>query len=213
MYSKEFCEMINAFIFFALVIKNHASEMFGGVGIGLISRPAVCERTTKDGDLLRLRFNGTLGDGTPFDTKYMEKPFEFILGEDQMISGWEAGLRDMCKGEIRSLTIPPKYAYGNNGLGNLPSRVNLHFIVELLSFHAVPNAPRVENTFKLIDKNRDDVLTHDEVFEYLQLSGIRDEPGPSGLRHMLREIFEEEDRDKNGYISQQEFSGRKRDEL
>ena len=143
----------------------------------------------------------------------MEKPFEFVLGEEQMILGWEAGLRDMCKGEIRFLTIPPKYAYGGNGLGNMPSRVYLHFYIELLSFHAVPNAPRVENAFKMIDKNKDGVLTNDEVFDYLQLSGVRDEPGPYGLRQMLREIFEEEDRDKNGYITHHEFSGKKRDEL
>ena len=62
--------MLSALVLLSLLIKTvGSSEMYGGVGIGLISRPALCERTTKDGDLLRVRFNGTLGDGTPFDTK------------------------------------------------------------------------------------------------------------------------------------------------
>ena len=42
---------------------------FDGVGIGLVSRPKVCDKTTARGDLLRVTFNGTIGDGTVLDSK------------------------------------------------------------------------------------------------------------------------------------------------
>lgn len=39
------------------------------VGIGLVYRPSDCgERTTRKGDLLRVYFNGSLADGSFFDT-------------------------------------------------------------------------------------------------------------------------------------------------
>ena len=139
----------------------------------------------------------------------MKETFEFVLGEGQMIEGWEFGLLDMCKGEIRHLSIPPKHAYGNNGLGSMPSRVNLYFFVELLSFNSVADAPRRDNTFALIDKDTNGYLTKEEVQVHLKGIGVKETSGSSGLRQMMREIFEEEDRDRNGYIGHSEFSGTK----
>jgi len=186
---------------------------FDGVGIGILYRPSVCEKTTVKGDLMRVYFNGTLGDGSPFETGYMSKPFEFVLGEGQVIQGWEAGLQDMCKGEIRYLTVPPKYAWGNAALGSIPSRVNLHFFVELISFHSIDGAPRKPDVFSQIDINHDGILSRDEVKGFLENTGIHELDGEAGLRQMLRDIFQEEDRDKNGYIAHHEFSGRKHVEL
>jgi len=43
--------------------------------------------------------------------------------------------------------------------------------------------------------------------------GVRDIEGQHGLRSMLRNIFQEEDRDNDGLITHAEFSGRKHTEL
>ena len=80
-----------------------------------------------------------------------------------VIGGFEAGLRDMCVGEIRHLMVPPKYAYGEWQLGStVPARVTFHFTVELID--VTPDAMRRKtNLFKTIDVNDDGLIAPDEV--------------------------------------------------
>ena len=60
----------------------------------------------------------------------MREPLEFVLGDGEMIDGFDAGLVDMCVGELRHLTVPAKYAYGGNGMGReIPARSTLYFFV------------------------------------------------------------------------------------
>jgi len=192
---------------------THAEQdEFDGVGIGLVDRPKLCEKTTKKGDLVRVNFNASIGDGTVFEERYMNEPLEFVIGENAVIGGFEIGLQDMCVGEVRHLTVPTKFAYGTNGLGNLPSRTTLYFFVTLLSFETVPNGPAKSNVFKQIDADKDQLLSPDEVQRFLKKQGVRDENGDKGMKQMIRDVFKEEDRDSNGYIGEKEFSGSK-DEL
>jgi len=187
---------------------------FDGVGIGLIDRPRICDGTTNKGDLVKVTFNVSLGDGTLLDDRYLHKPLEFIIGDGSMIGGFNAGLEGMCVNERRRLTVPTQYGYGTNSMGNMPSRVTLYFDVKLLSF-ATPDPSKMKNLnqFKQIDSNKDNLLSPDEVKEYLQDSGFFDQPGDNGIKQMMRDIFKEEDRNYNGYIEHEEFSGPKRDEL
>ena len=41
------------------------------------------------------------------------------MGAGQVIRGWEEGLKDMCIGEKRKLTVPPNLGFGVIGLGNV----------------------------------------------------------------------------------------------
>ena len=51
----------------------------------------------------------------------------------------------MCKGEIRTLTVPPHLGYGDNGVpGVIPKKATLHFTVELLSIDKAPSKPNKE---------------------------------------------------------------------
>jgi len=195
--------------------KEEDKDTFDGVGIGLVQRPRSCKKTTRKGDLVRVTFNVSIGaGGKAFDTRYEKEPLEFIIGDGEMVGGFDIGLQDMCAGEIRYLTVPPQYAYGSNGMGNLPSRVNLYFFVRMESFVTPPKEDASKpNAFKAIDSNKDHLLSPDEVRNYLEGVGVKDQSGDHGIKQMMRDIFREEDRNLNGFIDHNEFSGVKRDEL
>ena len=49
------------------------------------------------------------------------------------LQGWDTGLRNMCIGEHRKLTIPSDLAYGERGAGaKIPGGATLVFEVELV---------------------------------------------------------------------------------
>lgn len=140
------------------------------------------------------------------------EPFKFQLGVGQVIKGWDEGLIGVCPGERRKLTIPSHLGYGDIGAGELiPPKSTLIFEVECL---AVEDGPAPVNIFKEIDLNNDNQLSREELSDYLKKQvpegGTHDIPDQDKL---VEDIFQHEDRDKNGFISHDEFSGPKHDEL
>ncbi|KAF9096745.1 FK506-binding protein 2A [Mortierella sp. GBA35] len=92
---------------------------------------------SKDGDSLSMHYTGTLwSTGAQFDSSVGRGPFDFTLGTGQVIKGWDQGLRGMCVGEKRKLSIPPHLAYGERSMGaSIPANSALVFEVELLSIN------------------------------------------------------------------------------
>ena len=85
---------------------------------------------------------GTLDDGTQFDSsRERGQPFEFTLGEREVILGWDKGVASMCKGELATLRCAPEYAYGQSGVGPIPPNSTLNFDVELLGMCCAANRP------------------------------------------------------------------------
>lgn len=73
------------------------------------------------------------GRGKEFDTSVGKKPFEFKLGEGQVIQGWDQGFAKMKAQGKRTLIIPPTLGYGETGAGDaIPPNAPLLFEVELL---------------------------------------------------------------------------------
>ncbi|KAL4216923.1 Peptidyl-prolyl cis-trans isomerase fkbp14 [Mactra antiquata] len=175
-----------------------------------------CDRKTKKHDLVTMHYVGKLENGSQFDSS-MERnqPFQFQLGIGQVIKGWEDGLLDMCPGEKRRLTIPPNLAYGDKGAGDaIPPDSTLIFDVELVHTTDGPVPP---NVFKQIDADNDETLTQEEVSKYLIQQalehGQQQDENSEEHKTMIQTIFDHEDKDKDGVISKDEFSGPKHDEL
>jgi FKBP-type peptidyl-prolyl cis-trans isomerase len=91
----------------------------------------------KDGDVIRVHYVGTLTDGTEFDSsRSRNTTFEFTLGNNEVIKGWDIGIKGMKVGGIRKLTIPPQFAYGNRAVGDvIPANSTLIFDVELVAIN------------------------------------------------------------------------------
>ncbi|CAL4953059.1 unnamed protein product [Urochloa decumbens] len=81
--------------------------------IGVKFKPESCTLQAHKGDKIKVHYRGTLTDGSVFDSSYDRgDPFEFTLGNGQVIKGWDQGLLGMCVGEKRKLKIPAKMGYG-----------------------------------------------------------------------------------------------------
>ena len=89
-------------------------------------------RQPKASDTVQCHYEGTLIDGTVFDSSYRRgMPAEF--GLRQVIAGWTEGVQLMKEGSIFKFYIPYNLAYGEHGAGaDIPPYAALIFTVELI---------------------------------------------------------------------------------
>uniref|UniRef100_UPI003216B422 FKBP-type peptidyl-prolyl cis-trans isomerase n=1 Tax=uncultured Draconibacterium sp. TaxID=1573823 RepID=UPI003216B422 len=67
-----------------------------------------------DGDTCVVKYTGFFIGGTIFDASG-DNTFEVVLGDGDVIDGWEDGLKVFNKGSEGYLIIPSEYAYGSKG--------------------------------------------------------------------------------------------------
>jgi FKBP-type peptidyl-prolyl cis-trans isomerase len=111
-------------------------------GLGVLEISEGSGRAVEAGDTLRVHYTGCLTDGTRFDSSYDRgEPFgsgqrPFVVGQGQVIQGWDEGIPGMRPGGERLLVIPSELAYGERGAGGgvIPPNATLVFKVELVGY-------------------------------------------------------------------------------
>ena len=94
--------------------------------------------TPRPGQICVMHYTGWLyvngAKGRKFDSSLDRgQPFQFPLGQHQVIAGWDEGVASMKVGGKRTLIIPPELGYGARGAGGIiPPNATLIFEVELL---------------------------------------------------------------------------------
>ena len=69
----------------------------------------------KPGDKVRVNYIGTLEDGTIFSSTYEDdEPFEFTVGEQNLLKSFDNAVMGMNVGETKTISIPPEDGYGEH---------------------------------------------------------------------------------------------------
>ncbi len=66
----------------------------------------------KKGDTVKVHYTGRFDDGDIFDTTTNREPFQFKIGEDDVIFGFQQAVIGMKPGDIKTERITQKGAYG-----------------------------------------------------------------------------------------------------
>lgn len=213
-----------AFLFLSVFLLMNTvvcdEEKFTGEGDGSIRIVTVeeaenREQKSKDGDFLVIKYTAEYTDtGEQFDKSDSKSdPFYFKLGDGQVLSGWEKGLRGMCVGDKRDV-----YLTGNELNSDKPTaavtpdkergEVVYHF--ELIKILEKPPTP---NLFKKMDFDGDNQISKTEMKAFFSAQGLGGLKEDESLDSAVENIFDFQDKDKDGTISFEEFPGQKHDEL
>lgn len=116
-------------------------------------KPDDCKEFADVGDEVQVHYSGMLDTGVVFDSSRLANrgPLPFVLGQGQVISGWEQGIQGMCVGEKRKLIIPPHLAYGSQGHPPvIPAEATLTFETELVALKKKPMDEVIFRTLKFL---------------------------------------------------------------
>ena len=107
----------------------------GGVQVTVIEKGSE-DDPTQLGDSVAMHYTGWLtADGTMFDSSHNRcEQFTFLLGNGEVIQGWDEGILGMSPGDVRRLVIPAELAYGDLARASIPANSSLTFDVEMIAF-------------------------------------------------------------------------------
>ena len=88
-------------------------------------------------DLVRVHYEGSLTDGTVFDSSF-ERGSPYVTTPEQVVPGWTEALQRMKVGDEWLLYVPPELGYGARQSGQIPPNSVLVFRIQLLDMAAAP---------------------------------------------------------------------------
>jgi FKBP-type peptidyl-prolyl cis-trans isomerase FklB len=94
----------------------------------------------KPGDTVSTLYKGTFIDGKEFDSTANRgnQPFKFVLGQGQVIKGWDEAVEHMKVGSKWEIFVPSDLAYGDSGRGSIGASQTLIFELELVDVTPAP---------------------------------------------------------------------------
>jgi len=85
------------------------------------------------GKVVTVHYSGFLKDGTLFDSSVeRDEPIMFVVGQGQVVPGWDEGLQLLKKGDKARFIIPPQLGYGERQLEKIPANSTLIFDTEII---------------------------------------------------------------------------------
>jgi len=113
--------------------KNNITQAPTASGLIIITKTKGNGVKPSVGQKVTVHYTGTLMDGTKFDSSVDRgDPFQFTLGQGQVIKGWDEGIAELEIGGSATLIIPSSIAYGPRGTGPIGPYSPLVFEVQLL---------------------------------------------------------------------------------
>ncbi|WP_321374001.1 FKBP-type peptidyl-prolyl cis-trans isomerase [uncultured Draconibacterium sp.] len=83
------------------------------------------------GDTCVVKYTGFFINGSVFDSTG-DDTWEFVLGTEGFIDGWNDGMRVIDEGGKAYLIIPSELGYGPDGYGSVPPNTSLVFNVDMV---------------------------------------------------------------------------------
>ncbi|EZG64343.1 putative peptidyl-prolyl cis-trans isomerase [Gregarina niphandrodes] len=164
-------------------MENNVVDLLGN---GKVVKTILLEgsgETPAVGCQVKVHYTGTLTDGKKFDSSIDRgTPFEFALGQGQVIKGWDVCVMSMKKGEKCRVELQPDFAYGEHGSPpTIPPNAVLVFEIELLEFSTrkVPEAMSMDEKLTAAGELKEegtalfkDGKLGDAVRRYLEAAGL-----------------------------------------
>ena len=122
----------------------------------------------KTADKVKVHFEGYLEDGTVFGSSMDDEPFEFAIGEKNMLPGFENAVIGMQKGDTKTITLPPEEAYG-------PHKKELVSVMERSGF---PQEVQLEVGKRLRVRTQDGKYTVVTIKDFTENNIVLDENDP-----------------------------------
>ena len=122
----------------------------------------------KTGDRVKVHFEGYLDDGTVFGSSMDDEPFEFTIGEKNMLPGFEKAVIGMQKGVTKTITLPPEEAYG----------LHKKELVSVMERSGFPQEVQLEVGKRLRVRTQDGKYTVVTIKDFTEDSIVLDENDP-----------------------------------
>ncbi|MCA9943223.1 MAG: FKBP-type peptidyl-prolyl cis-trans isomerase [Anaerolineales bacterium] len=99
--------------------------------------------TPEPGEVASVSFAGWLEDGTKFADSQDGVPLDFIVGEEQILPGWDEMVLLMQVGDVVQFILPPELGLGEEGAPNgvIPPNATLIFEMGLVTISPPPPTP------------------------------------------------------------------------
>ena len=85
----------------------------------------------KKGDRIYVQYATFIKPDSIFDSS-KDKPYAFILGQEEVLKGWDEGIELLYVGDSASFKIPPSLAYGSKKIGKIPANTTVILGIKVL---------------------------------------------------------------------------------